>query len=506
MAVGSSLLSLLGNKDPREALLQAVVQGSAAAQQPQGGAPYAAQPAGGGGATAPTPAPAAGVQASQPADALASPPDLAKMFQDIISYDSRARNIDRGFGLIGSAVSQDGNRGDTLRAFTGDAGLEGGVPSLGGVAELAMGMQAAQLKAKQRAAMMAALPSIAKRYNLDLETAQYLYDTGELDALIKEAEKPANELRELGNGQVALIDKNRNVQLGIFGDPKTNIQQVADPNRGALAVDLNNPADAGRVIAPPDNRTGDQKDYNFYKAQEEAAGRVPLSFNDWSLQAKKAAANSVTVNNDGPKLESEFDKKRGGYQAERLDAYNKAADNAMDMLSGFDAIEAGLNTGVRTGSFGEGELNVRRFASTVLGMGDEEVQNALAGGELIQKMSNRMALLMRNPESGMGMPGSVSDKDIEFLKQSQIGLSSSEPGNKAALEVFRRLERRKIEYAELAEEYADKNGSMRGFREHARKYFDANPLFDDLKQQLIEKQSPDERRTNDLIEKYRTKK
>jgi hypothetical protein len=48
--------------------------------------------------------------------------------------------------------------------------------------------------------------------------------------------------------------------------------------------------------------TADQKDYQFYTQQEQAAGREPLSFNEWNLQSRRAGATNVTVGGAGPEL------------------------------------------------------------------------------------------------------------------------------------------------------------------------------------------------------------
>lgn len=588
MGVGASLLGLLGNKDPREALLQAVA-GGGTSTQPAGGVPYAAAPGGGGGATGTDPTTTSGVQASQPADALMSPPDLAKLYQDVLSYDRKAAHFDRGMGLIGSAISQDGNRAATYDAFAGSGagGNFNSGQSFSGMVDLVQGINKQNLARQQRAAMMARIPTIAKQYGIDPETAMYLYDTGKLDSLITEAEKPNSELRDLGNGQVALIDKTDGTQRGLFGDPKKNIQVVDGPE-GKRAVDLNaqqdgallagpkksfdmqklangqigvfdkdtgqmvgtngpedpnvelrNMADGtvgviskkdgsllgtvgpkstnnqvvddptkgktvmdlnavtpGTVVAGPDNRTPDTKNYEYYEAQEKAAGRIPLSFNEWDMQ------NRIKSNPNGMDPEEKaFKEKRGQQLGEKYVNIQTAADSALEQLTMYDAVEKGLETGVRTGSLGESEQALRKFGS-MLGLDTDPTK--IAGGELVTAIQNRMALQMRNPESGMGMPGSLSDKDIDFLKAAQIGMGTSGEGNKTLLEVYRRLAKRKIELADLADAHADKFGSLRGFNAAATKFHEENPLFEDL--QVGPKSDEAAAREAELLKKYGSKK
>lgn len=49
----------------------------------------------------------------------------------------------------------------------------------------------------------------------------------------------------------------------------------------------------------PESASADIKNYNFYKAQELAANRTPLPFNDWRLLASKASAATNVINLPG---------------------------------------------------------------------------------------------------------------------------------------------------------------------------------------------------------------
>lgn len=75
-------------------------------------------------------------------------------------------------------------------------------------------------------------------------------------------------------------------------------------NREALAAQFMGWADVLKQAFPEPEKvdlTSDQKNYQFYAEQETQAGRQPLSFNDWTLQGKKAGATTVTIGGlDGP--------------------------------------------------------------------------------------------------------------------------------------------------------------------------------------------------------------
>lgn len=485
MTVGASILNLLGQQDPRTSLLQAMVAG-------QGGAQYAAGAGQAGGAAGTDPAGGAGVQAAQPqeAEAYKSPADLSAMMSELIRYEGKARNIDRGFGLIGSAISQDGNREATLNAFTGgNSGTSGtNMEQMAGTIMELNKMQSAQAA---RAAQLAALPAIAKQYGLSMETARYLMDSGKLDSVLAEFEKPNVEIVKDANGQNLLIDKTGRSQVGTFGT-ETDTRKVIDgPDGSKVQVDAD--GNIIRQVTGPDTMTSETREYDAYVRDELARGNAnPMSLQEFRMT--KPPSTSIT--NKIGEGDTEFAKAVSKDEGERYVGMLKQADNARQMLDQFDIVAAGIDSGVRTGTLGEAELSLRKIGQ-LIGVNDAD-DPKVVGGELIQKVSNRMALLMRNPESGMGMPGSVSDKDIEFLKQSQIGLGTSSEGNKQSLEIFRRIERRKIAIAQLAEDYVAKNGSLKGFNRAATEYNEANPMFADLN---LVKQTEDERRQS-VYKKY----
>lgn len=507
MSVGASFLNLLGRDDPRKALLQAV----ASASQPAGGAQYADPAAGGAGTTAPAQADGAGAQpataeASQPLEAFKSPPDLSKLYGDLLKYNAAESNINRGFGLIGSSISQDANRTDTLNAFTGGRPASDHI-GIGDMATTIMDIQKANIARQQRAATLASLPAIAQRYGLSLETAKYLFDTGQLDKVIAEEEKPNNEIVKDASGRSIVYDKTANRQIGEFGSEtpvEFSAEKLAD---GTIAPYNKRTGTIGDPMGPktPVDLTNDQKNYDAYVTDEARRGNNnPLSFNDWDLQARRAGANSQTVNNNAapemdPGLKKELEK-RGEKFGEKYVKIADAADNALQTLDMYDLVEKGLNTDVRTGSFAETEQSLRKFAQY---LGYEGDANAIAGGELVTAVQNRMALLMRNPESGMGMPGSLSDKDIDFLKAAQIGMGTSGPGNRTLLEAYRRLEQRKIQLADWADEYTEKNGSLRGFNRYVKQKADENPLFEDL---VVQGGAPDDTKVNTLLDKWAPRK
>jgi len=217
----------------------------------------------------------------------------------------------------------------------------------------------------------------------------------------------------------------------------------------------------------PDGKpTDDMREYALARRQGYQG-----TFQNYMLDMKKAGATSVNVNAG----EKAWDQESAKLQAKRYDDITAGAGNAQDMLSMYDLAEQALTSGVRTGFGAETELNLRQLGAS---MGIDTDPEKLAGGELIRSIQNRMALLMRSPNGGMGMPGALSDRDIKFLKDAQIGLDRSPEGNRQMLEAYRSMEQRKIEISQLADQYVEEHGKLdAGFNKTVREYAKANPLF-----------------------------
>ena len=191
------------------------------------------------------------------------------------------------------------------------------------------------------------------------------------------------------------------------------------------------------------------------------------------IKPVSGSQTTVNVNTEG---DTAWEKESAKLFAQRYDTLTTQAQSAQQMLGLYDIAQSALDAGMRTGVMGGGEQAVRQLG-LVMGIGDAD---KVAGAELLTSVTNRMALQMRNPDSGMGMPGAVSDRDLRFLKDAQIGLDRSPEGNRRMLEAFRALEQRKVEVAALADQYIEQNGRLDvGFNKMVREYAETNPMFDE---------------------------
>lgn len=136
-----------------------------------------------------------------------------------------------------------------------------------------------------------------------------------------------------------------------------------------------------------------------------------------------------------------------------------------------------LNTlldGVQTGKLTPFGVDV---ASTAASLGFK-IDPKLGNKQAADALSKEMALELRNPSGGAGMPGALSNSDREFLMSMTPGLTSDPAGRKLISESMVKMAKRDQEVAKIAREYRKKNGNLdEGFYDELAKFSEANPLF-----------------------------
>ena len=95
-----------------------------------------------------------------------------------------------------------------------------------------------------------------------------------------------------------------------------------------------------------------------------------------------------------------------------------------------------LDSGLETGALASVSRSAQNFLKTMFP--DMELKN-LEQLEVFDALSNRLALMVRNPKSDMGLPGSTSNKDLKFLVDAVPNLGRSTAGNRLLLEVYDKM-------------------------------------------------------------------
>lgn len=158
--------------------------------------------------------------------------------------------------------------------------------------------------------------------------------------------------------------------------------------------------------------------------------------------------------------ESKYDETRGKALAE---TYQKIIDGAAEAGRNLQQIERldSILSGVETGTFTPQAVDIAKAVQAV-GLDPARMglpsTGTIGKAEAARALANEMALQLRNPAGGAGMPGALSDKDREFLVSMVPGLTTTPAGRKLILETMRAINGRALAVADAAEQHREKNG------------------------------------------------
>lgn len=134
-----------------------------------------------------------------------------------------------------------------------------------------------------------------------------------------------------------------------------------------------------------------------------------------------------------------------------------------------------LNNMIETGKLAPAKTMIAELSQS-LGVDVE----GLDATQAFRALTNRVALELRNPAGGAGMPGAMSDKDREFLMNSVPGLTLTSEGNKLIAEYAVKMAERDKEVFAKARAFVKKNGALNSdFFDELESWSAAHPLFSD---------------------------
>lgn len=198
---------------------------------------------------------------------------------------------------------------------------------------------------------------------------------------------------------------------------------------------------------------------------------------------------STTVNVGGPEsvvasAEKKATEKLGEQLGARVQKRYEQGEEADRQNVQLDQVALALSRGAKTGAGQETILAARKYLQT---MGIDT--GNLSDQELIQKISNEMALRLRNPESGLGLTGNTSNKDLDFLKSSVVGLNRTEEGNRVIIEAMRQYNRLRKDVAIRQAQIIEANNGVvpLNLEKQLMEYVNEYQLFTDSERAQIEK-------------------
>ncbi len=214
---------------------------------------------------------------------------------------------------------------------------------------------------------------------------------------------------------------------------------------------------------------------------------------------KKASVSTPLVNVDN-RQGSEFDKAVGKEMGEVYSNLLKADLNAPNTIGKYNRLGSLLGE-VNTGKFKGTTTDIKASAKSLgLDLNAMGVTDDVAPAQAARALSNQMALELRNPAGGAGMPGAMSDQDRNFLTQMVPNLENDPGAVNKMIEYRVKLAQREQKVAKMARDYRKKNGKFdEGFFDELSAWSAKNHLFDKETSSAAVGISP---ATRSLLDKY----
>lgn len=394
-------------------------------------------------------------------------------------------------GLLDFVSTPEG-QGLLSAAFGGLAGARRGQPlnsiGRGGLAGLAgyANAQEQQTQDAQRVEMNKDRDQnrVLRQMQMDLQTSQLAKQKGEeqwragLSSVYKQATEPTYGAGDEGPTKTAanpqlLNDYMLNQNSPFADEVMKNRLFPKQPEAFTLGPSETRFDGAGRPIAsaPKQEKKTATEEMLDAAGITDPAVRQRFILDGLRKQTSHApAANTNVV----LKQEGEEAKSVGKFFGDAYANMQNAGFSAQSKVNRYDRLGQLLD-GVNTGKFTSAGLEVAKAANA---LGFTLDQN-MANKEAAQALSSEIALELRNPSGGAGMPGAMSDADRQFLANMVPGLATTPEGRKLMLETARKLAKRDMDVARMGREYRKRSGSIdEGFYDELARYSAANPLFE----------------------------
>ncbi len=194
------------------------------------------------------------------------------------------------------------------------------------------------------------------------------------------------------------------------------------------------------------------------------------------FKLQTAAANATRINMGAQ--EKEEDKAVGRAFGEDYVSLQKSGRESPGKIAKYERLND-LLSGIETGAFKATTTDLKSAAKGVgIDLESMGIKDDVAPVQAANALTNAMALELRNPSGGAGMPGAMSDADREYLRSMTPGVEKTKEGRKLMTETAVKLAKRDAEIAQLARNYRSKKGKLdEGFYDALAQYSEQNPLF-----------------------------
>ena len=183
--------------------------------------------------------------------------------------------------------------------------------------------------------------------------------------------------------------------------------------------------------------------------------------------------------------EKKFVEERGKQNAEFMGKLEDQINLSATQLAGLGQVRDAISRGAETGFGQSAILQIRKAAQTAGFNADPE---EVADQELIQAIGNQAALRIRNPDSGLGLPGAASNRDVRFLQDSTVNLRQTPQGNLKLIDLEEKTQAWRLKILDRANQLIAENNGVppSDFRANLSRFAAETPIISDQDKQEIE--------------------
>lgn len=195
-------------------------------------------------------------------------------------------------------------------------------------------------------------------------------------------------------------------------------------------------------------------------------------------QAITSASTKGPLVNVDNRQEGEFAKKMGGELAEQYSGLQKADFGANQTIQKYQRLGGLLNQST-PGKFTGTTVDIKAAAKGLgIDLNALGIKDDVAPAQAARALSNQLALELRNPAGGAGMPGAMSDQDREFLLRMIPSLENDPGAIKQMIDYRVKIAQREQQVAKMARAYKKKNGKFdEDFYDELADWSSKNHLF-----------------------------
>jgi hypothetical protein len=182
-----------------------------------------------------------------------------------------------------------------------------------------------------------------------------------------------------------------------------------------------------------------------------------------------------------PPQEKKFDEAVGKEFGEQYAGLMKADMNAPANVAKYQRLGQLLKQ-AGTGKFTSTTTDIKAMAKGLgIDLNSMGVADNVAPAQAATALANQLALELRSPAGGAGMPGALSDQDRQFLLQMVPSLESDPNAWPKMIEYRVKLAQREQQVAKMARAYRKKSGRYdEGFYDELQEWSNKNPLFPEV--------------------------